>query len=43
MLRFKLAMGGWVHDPRARAILILGVLLLAALAGGAPTDRGGGG
>ena len=30
------------NDPRARVIFILSTLLLAALAGGAPSDFGGG-
>ena len=32
-----------MNDPNARALFILGTLLVAALVGGAPTDRGGGG
>ena len=32
-----------MNDPNAKALFILGTLLVAALVGGAPTDRGGGG
>jgi hypothetical protein len=31
-----------VNNPNARALFILGTLLVAALVGGAPTDHGGG-
>jgi hypothetical protein len=30
-----------LNGPNARAILILGVLIIAVLAGGAPNDSGG--
>jgi len=32
-----------VNHPNARALFILGTLLVAALVGGAPSDHGGGG
>lgn len=40
-LRLKLAVSKLLHDPRARAVLILTALLVAALAGAAPNDHGG--
>jgi hypothetical protein len=41
--RGKLAMGQFLSNSNnVRAILILSTLLIAALAGGAPSDHGGG-
>ena len=43
MLRkFKLTVNQLLTNPNARAILILGTLIIAVLAGGAPEDWGGG-
>jgi hypothetical protein len=40
--RGKLAVGQLLSNPnKVRAILILSTLLIAALAGGAPSDHGG--
>ncbi len=40
--RYKLTMGQFLSNPNnVRAILILSTLLLAALAGAAPSDHGG--
>ncbi len=40
--RSKLAVGQLLSNPnKVRAILILSTLLIAALAGGAPSDHGG--
>ncbi|MFN8454084.1 MAG: hypothetical protein U0401_05305 [Anaerolineae bacterium] len=40
-LKLKLTVAKLLHDPRARAVLILATLLLAALAGAAPSDHSG--
>jgi hypothetical protein len=41
--RFKLTAGQFLSNPNhVRAILILSALLISALAGGAPSDHGGG-
>jgi hypothetical protein len=39
--KFKLAVGQWLNNPNARVILILGILLIAAVAGASPLDFGG--
>ncbi len=39
--RLKLTVSKLLHNPQARAILILATLLLAALAGAAPNDHSG--
>jgi len=39
--KFKLAATQWINNPNARAIFILGTLLIAALIGGAPNNIGG--
>jgi hypothetical protein len=39
--KFKFVVGDLLSNPDTRAILILGTLLIAALAGGAPSDHGG--
>lgn len=39
--RLKLSVSKLIHNPHARAILILAILLLAALAGAAPSDHSG--
>jgi hypothetical protein len=39
----KFSVGQWLNSPNARAIFILGTMLLAALIGGAPNDHSGGG
>jgi hypothetical protein len=40
--KFKMTVVEMLSNPNTRTILILGTLLIAALAGGAPTDHGGG-
>lgn len=37
----KLSAGKLFNSPNARIIFILGTMLVAALAGGAPSDMGG--
>ena len=37
----KISVGKVVNSPNARIIFILGTILIAALAGGAPSDMGG--
>ena len=37
---FKLTVGHLTNDPRTRVILVLSTLIIAALAGGAPSDFG---
>ena len=39
--KFNFTVGELLRNPNTRAILILGTLLIAALAGGAPSDGGG--
>jgi len=39
--KFKFVVGDLLSNANTRAILILGALLIAALAGGAPSDHGG--
>jgi hypothetical protein len=39
--KFKFSIGKLLSNPNTRAIVILSMLLIAALAGGAPHDAGG--
>jgi hypothetical protein len=40
--KYKLTVAQLLNNPNARAIFILGTLLVAALVGGAPSSPGGG-
>jgi hypothetical protein len=41
LLKYKLTVVQLFNNPNARAIFILGTLLVAALVGGAPSTSGG--